>query len=176
STNAWVGGSTVGLAGGNFEAPTATAISGVPTPGAGGTDGFIVKMSTAGTSLVFGRLANGDETNGDGTGAVPPASAVSSVNGVAVDGLGQAYITGSASSTTAQVAGQIQGAIIRRVKQNGSYLLTFNGAGPNQQTVVGGGLAVQATGDIITGSVGPGTSVASINVTAPGSGYAAGTI
>ena len=124
-----------------------TVVPGIPTPG--GQDGWVVQITEVGSTtpssngvagsipgyetatmtlpfpaLVYGTLVTGDETNSNGTGAAPVSGATTNVTGIAVDNLGQAYVSGSINTTsytgTPPAAGNNQAVIIRRrINANG---------------------------------------------------------
>jgi hypothetical protein len=179
-----------------WAAHVGSIVVGVPT--AGGQDGFAIELVAAGGStpssngfttgangvagasapaLVYATLVNGDEVKGNGTGAAAPANAVTSLTGVAVDGLGDAYISGSSSSTTVVVSAVNQSAIVRRVilaagiegaaesAADTPFLLNFG------TQVTSGTAAVFPTGDIGLGGVGASTTVSYVEVTNGGTGY-----
>jgi Beta-propeller repeat len=73
--------------------PAATSNAGLPPEGSGGSTAFVTKLLPDGSGVAYSYFLGGHEdlANGDG----PPAD---SGNGIAVDGLGQAYVAGSTCS------------------------------------------------------------------------------
>jgi hypothetical protein len=135
-------------------------------------------------SIVYATLVNADETNGNGTSASsvanPQNGATNSVTGIAVDTLGEAYLSGSSSSGYDTGAAVSLPFIMRRkINQNGTqvtantpFYLGFNTV--TQGTIPGGALAVEATGDLSLGVPTASTgSVTSVSITHAGSGYTA---
>lgn len=130
STNAYVVGST------SADFPTSSALLGAF--GGGARDGFLTKLSPAGSSLVFSTYLGG---NGDD-------SAVD----VAVDVSGSAYVTGFTSSTNFPLASPINGAPLGGYD---AFVAKFAPAGTSltYSTYLGGGsddrgtaIAVDLTG------------------------------
>ena len=156
SGNAYVTGSTFsptfpGVAGGSIQ----------PANG-GGRDVFVTKINALGTAIVYSTYLGG---SGDDTGM-----------GIAVDGAGNAYVTGFTDSTTfpGVTAGSIQpayggglyDAFVTKIDAAGSAILyaTFLG-GPGEDE--GNGIAVDGAGNAyVTGQTAsttfPGVTAASI--------------
>ncbi|MEO7652932.1 MAG: SBBP repeat-containing protein, partial [Bryobacteraceae bacterium] len=91
---------------------------------AGGRDAFVAKLNPAGTSLVYSTYLGGSSND--------------SGNGIAVDGSGNAYITGSASSTDFPVLGPqqaanrgLQDAFLTKLNTSGSSLVFSTYLGGN---------------------------------------------
>ncbi|MGH9181821.1 MAG: SBBP repeat-containing protein, partial [Acidimicrobiales bacterium] len=89
--NAYVAGSTV-----STDFPTANPLQPAKAGAAATADAFVAKLNPAGNTLVWSTYLGG----GDGDSA----------NGVAVDGAGNAYVAGSATSTDFPTAGALQAA------------------------------------------------------------------
>ena len=143
--NAYVTGSTT----------TATSTNGFPaTPGAlqtvygtkTFTDAFVTKLNPSGTALVYSTYLGG-------TGA-------DSASGIAVDKNGNAYVTGSTSSTNFPVVGATQAslaggsgtdAFVSEINPAGSLLLfsTYLGGTGTEDNLGLGGIAVDSTGAFI---------------------------
>ncbi len=141
---AYVGGQTTAFVG---FAPTPVA-SNAPGAVCAAGDGYVAKVATDtaigavttnSTAYLLG--ATGNETNGFGTG--PGGACSSSVNGIAVDQIGQAYIGGSVHLDTNNllVAGE-DDMMRRRVKLDGSGYFGGPYPAPASATIQ------QNTGDI----------------------------
>jgi len=135
-------------------------LAGTTTPGAGATDGFEVELLPIGgvpatgvgcnnTAAHFscGTLVTGDEVNGNQSG---PSGSQTEVTGIAVDALGNAYVSGF---TTKSSIGSL-GALVRRRINTSGYLIDNAGVFtsflfdfPQQGT--GANLAVTAVGDLM---------------------------
>jgi hypothetical protein len=141
--NAYVTGSTT----------TATSSNGFPaTPGAlqtvygTNTDAFVTKLNPTGTALVYSTYLGG--TGSDST------------SGIAVDKNGNAYVTGSTSSTNFPVASATQAslaggsgtdAFVSEINPAGSQLVfsTYLGGTGTEDNLGLGGIAVDSTGAFI---------------------------
>ena len=136
--NAYVTGETTSA---NF--PTANPIQAVY---AGGTDAFLVKLNAAGSALVYSTYLGG--------------TAQDTGNGVAVDGPGNAYVTGetrsanfpTANALQAVFAGGLRDAFVTKVNAAGSALVYSTYVGGSDQDF-GQGIAVDAAGNAaVTGT------------------------
>jgi len=143
--NAYVTGSTT----------TATSTNGFPaTPGAlqtaygtkTFTDAFVTKLNPSGTALVYSTYLGGNGAD--------------SAFGIAVDKNGNAYVTGSTSSTNFPVVGATQAslaggtgidAFVSQINPAGSALLfsTYLGGTGAEDSLGLGGVAVDSTGAFI---------------------------
>jgi len=136
SGNAYVTGVTDST---NF--PTASPTTPFQSSNGGSNDAFVTKLNPAGSALVYSTYLGG---SGDDGG-----------DGIAVDGLGSAYVGGTTNSTNFPTAGSpIQGtlagsndAFVTKLKPDGSALLysTYLGGSGNDQGLA---LAVDFTGAI----------------------------
>ena len=137
SGDAYVTGSTTSA---NF--PVANPIQ---VANAGGADGYITKLNNAGQilySTYFGGI--GDEA----------------INGVALSAAGEAYITGSTTSTIyfpatpgALVTGVVGGAFIAKLNAGGSAIIYSTNIGGDDLYSSGSGIVIDASGDaFVTGS------------------------
>lgn len=106
-------------AAGNAYITGSTSSSNFPTLGAyqgsraGTTDVFVTKINAAGTGLVYSTYIGG-------------RSSTSSATGIAIDGSGNAYVTGTTTSNTyPTTAGVVQGAI----SGGGGFVTKLNAAG-----------------------------------------------
>jgi hypothetical protein len=111
---------------------------------AGGRNAFVLKLSLAGSSLVFSTYLGGN--------------AADNGNGIALDAGGNAYVVGDTTSTNFPATGFQRGnhggqdAFVAKLSADGSRLLysTYLGGGSNDR---GAGIAVDASGSAyITGS------------------------
>jgi hypothetical protein len=134
--NAYVTGSTSSA---TFPGVTAGSIQ--PANGGGGGDAFVTKINAAGTAIVYSTFLGG---SGDDFGL-----------GIAVDGTGNAYVTGQTSSTTfpGVTAGSIQpangggfDAFVTKINAAGTAIVysTFLGGSGFD---LGGGIAVDGPGN-----------------------------
>jgi len=104
----------------------------------GGRDAFVTKLSPSGGSLVYSTYLGG---SGDDGG-----------NGIAVDGVGSAYVTGGTSSTDFPTQGPYQtdqggqDVFVTKLATNGSSLVYSTYLGGNGPWEVGTGLAVDGAG------------------------------
>jgi uncharacterized protein (TIGR03437 family) len=141
------------------------------TPGAllaGGTGAFIVKVNAAGTGLVYLTVL------GAGTGA----EATDTVSAIAVDGAGNAYISGSTSDPAfPATAGAFQSAFagaaafVAKLNPTGSAMVwaTFLGAGDAAQTI-----ATDSTGNVwVSGTTQSTDFPTTVSVTPNGSEFLA---
>ncbi len=130
---------------------TAGAFQTGPGSGNGGNDAFVAKLNAAGSALVYATYLGG---SGDDEGY-----------GIAVDSVGNAYVTGSTDSTNfPTTAGAFQtvnpgtvNAFVTKLNANGSALIysTYLGGNDNISNDQGYGIAVDASGDAyVTGSTG----------------------
>ncbi len=125
--------------------PTANAIQ--STYGGGPFDAFVAKINAAGSALVYSTYLGGSDWD--------------SGNGIAVDSLGNAYVTGFTVSTNFPTATPIQAI---RGGSNGAYVAKINAAGSAlvYSTYLGGsgsdfgeGIAVDSSGNAyVTGLTG----------------------
>ena len=132
--NAYVVGQTA-----STDFPTAAAFQAAKGAGAA-TDGFVAKLPPAGSPLAWSTYLGG--------------SGADAVRGVAVDGAGAAYVTGSTASTDYPTAAPFQAAkgggpepdaFVTKLAPSGASLVysTYLGAGEQDQ---GSAIAVDATG------------------------------
>ncbi len=98
----------------NFTSP-ALLMDGVGTAGGSAQDGFVIELAPGGGTAVYGTVVTGDEVSGNNGGTV--ANAITNVTGIAVDGLGQAYISGFVTNSIITPATGY--AIRRRINKNG---------------------------------------------------------
>jgi hypothetical protein len=141
SGNAYVTGSTL-----STDFPTANALQ---STSPGGQKAFVSKFNTSGAALVYSTYLGGSQ--GDQGG------------GIAVDGLGNAYVTGSTSSTDFPTVNAFQGslrvvrsgysnAFVSKLNPSGSalvYSTYLGGGGPDN----GNGIAVDGMGNAyVTGT------------------------
>src|SRR5262249_19006735 len=98
--NIYVGGYT-SFSFARFGAPGNISLKGVATPTLGqlpGQDGWVVELKgDSPTEFVYGTIVNGDEINGNITS---PAGSLNAVTGIALDSIGQAYISGYSNHTS----------------------------------------------------------------------------
>jgi hypothetical protein len=132
-----------------FTSPAAT-LDGTGTAGGTAQDGFVIEIGpSGGGSLVYGTLVTGDEVAGNNGGTT--ANAQTNVTGIAVDSLGQAYISGFVNNCVAPATCTTPTgyAIRRRINEGGfivagtPFLTDFVTAQPTQTG------AVTAVGDIV---------------------------
>jgi hypothetical protein len=142
SGNAYVTGFTR-LTFGDF--PTVNPLQ--PTPGGGDYDSFVAKVNAAGSALVYSTYLGGRGTDW--------------ALGIAVDGSGNAYVTGLTGSVDFPVASALQGTFggnldgfVAKVNSDGSalvYSTYLGGRGRDSAS----GIAVGASGEAyVTGSTG----------------------
>ena len=138
--NAYVTGFTQST---NF--PTANPLQASNGGGGGSGDAFVTKINAAGSALVYSTYLGG--------------SGVDLGNGIAVDGSGNAYVTGSTTSANFPTANPLQGgsagtqaAFVTKINASGSALVysTFLGGSGRD---VGNGIAVDGSGNAyVTGN------------------------
>jgi hypothetical protein len=126
----------------NFTSPEVT-LDGTPSE-IPAQDGWVIEMPPGGVTSVYGTLVNGDEVAGNG-GSVA-STTETNVTGIAVDALGQAYISGSISN------GSGTSDIVRRRINAGGFIV---GGTPFLRDFPSQGGAVTAVGDIILDTFGP---------------------
>ncbi len=167
------GGAAVVFAAGAPAAGTTPLLGTAPT--ATDQNGFLIELGSGGNTVKYATLVNGDKVKGNGGG---PAGSNATVTAVAVDSIGQAYITGSISIETDATYTPMNPAVIihRRAYAGGQQVTAgtpFFTTFPSQVTT--GNVAIEPIGDI---PVGPGGALATVNeiiVQNGGSGYAAST-
>ncbi len=134
SENAYVGGVTNS---GNF--PVAGAAGTFQSTPGGGNDGFVAKLDSAGKTLVYSTYLGG---SGD-----------DSANGIAVDGSGRAYVTGSTLSPNFPLENPVQS---KNAGNGDAFVskLAASGCGLTFSTYLGGhdrdagvGMALDSLGD-----------------------------
>ena len=131
SGNAYVTGSTQSH---NF--PTASAFQAAR---AGGTDAFLTKLNSTGSSLVYSTFLGGESND--------------IANAIKVDGSGNAYITGSTSSQSFPTSNAFQSTIAQQFTSD-AFVTKMNAAGSAlvYSTYLGGGSADEAFSIAIDGS------------------------
>jgi hypothetical protein len=130
--NAYVSGTTT-----SEDFPTLSAIQ--PTLSGGDSDAFVSKVNADGNGLIYSTYLGGQSPDG--------------ANGIAVDAIGNAYVTGLTSSTDFPIANAIQpkfhgadayasNAFVTKINANGSAFVysTYLGGGSD------GGVAIAADG------------------------------
>ncbi len=176
ANNSYVGGNLTPASGTTvtFSAPATKLLLGTAT-NTTDQNGFLTEIGPTGGTVVYATLVNGDKVKGNGGG---PAGSNAAVTAVAVDSIGQAYITGSISAETDATYTPANPAVIihRRAYAGGQQVTAgtpFFTTFPSQVTT--GNVAIEPIGDI---PVGPGGALATVNeiiVQNGGSGYAAST-
>jgi hypothetical protein len=151
--------------------PGVTAGSIQPANGGGGNDVFVTKINATGTAIVFSTFLGGSGTD--------------QARGIAVDGAGNAYLTGLTDSTTfpGVTASSIQpangggtfDAFVTKINATGTAIVysTFLGGSGDE---LGGGIAVDGTGNAyVTGRTGsttfPGVTASSLQSANGGGPY-----
>jgi hypothetical protein len=129
--NAFVAGAT-----GSSNFPTANALAGTS---AGGDDAFVTKFNTTGNALVYSTYLGG---NGFDT-----------ATSIAVDHVGNAYVTGQTQSTNFPTASPFQAALVIGASSN-AFVTKLNAAGNAlvYSTYLGGGVADQGNGIAVDSS------------------------
>ncbi len=133
--NAYVTGGTTSV---NFP-----IVGGVQTRNAGGQDAFVAKFNTSGSSLVYSTYLGGS----GGTVTQPETG-----NAIAVDSVGNAYVTGDTSSTNFPLAGPFQAglagssdAFVTELNSSGSAIVYSSYLG-GSSVDYGSAIAVSASG------------------------------
>lgn len=140
SDNAYVVGRT------GSDLPTVAAIQ--PTYGGGGEDGYVVKVDSSGSSVVYATYLGGSDAD--------------NTFGVAVNAAGVAYVTGSTASSDFPVnaafqpsyGGGTQDAFLAKIDAAGSSLVysSYLGGSADEQ---GTGIGIDASGDaMVSGQTG----------------------
>jgi hypothetical protein len=125
------------------------------TPGGNFGNAFVTKLSADGTALIYSTYLGGSGSSGSGDGGLA----------IAVDGAGNAYVTGFTASTdfpttsgafqTALPLGASQDAFVTKLSADGAALIysTYLGGSSNALGERGSALAVDSAGNVyVTGS------------------------
>jgi hypothetical protein len=138
--NAYVVGATL-----STDLPTTNAVQ--PSYAGGHSDNFVIKLSSTGTSLIYGTYlgGSGDEQAYDVIGGCEGATRI------AIDGSGNAYIAGSTTSSDFPTRGPVQGA---RAGGMDAYLTKLSSSGSLVYSTYLGGSSCDAALGVAVGQSG----------------------